>query len=286
MRRNLYCLGVLMLCLLSPVARADPDAPATLQDTTYLYEVIGHLYRWYLDEVDVHHATATNNEVILVRSLHPELDDGDRSLFGEVVLPVVGVRAVVKQANYRIDELDVAVSNDTYKITRVDRVDMSALQREDYTSVALSREALRGYLFNQRNQVHFPTEALLKRLQTSVSKKLRAHVMDKGMTLPKESQVIHCSPLSPVANELWVFWETGRLLLRFTSDLDIANAQVWEHDRLQAKMFDIDDQVVVSLDEVPGSNAYLTRDQVGRALYNCVVLGQRTLVEPLPETQP
>ena len=34
-------------------------------------------------------------------------------------------------------------------------------------------------------------------------------------------------------------------------------------------------QTVVSLDEAAGSNAFLTRDQIGRALFNCVVLGRR-----------
>ena len=45
-------------------------------------------------------------------------------------------------------------------------------------------------------------------------------------------------------------------------------------------MFDIDEQVVVSLDEVAGSNAYMTRDQVGRILFNCIVLGQQLIVKP------
>ena len=46
-------------------------------------------------------------------------------------------------------------------------------------------------------------------------------------------------------------------------------------------LYDIDEQVVVSLDEVAGSNAYMTRDQVGRALFNCIVLGRRVVLEPL-----
>ena len=60
---------------------------------------------------------------------------------------------------------------------------------------------------------------------------------------------------------------------------------MWEHEDLAVKMYDLDEQVVVSLDEVAGSNAYLTRDQVGRALYNCVVLGKRLELDPkdIPE---
>jgi len=64
------------------------------------------------------------------------------------------------------------------------------------------------------------------------------------------------------------------MLIQFTSDLNIADPKVWDQEKLQARIYDIDQQVVVSLQEVAGSNAYLTRDQVGRALYNCVVLGR------------
>ena len=88
------------------------------------------------------------------------------------------------------------------------------------------------------------------------------------------------APLSPVANQLWVFWENGRALLRFASDIDLSNDAVWENCNLAVKMWELDEQVVVSLDEVAGSNAYMTRDQVGRALYNCVVLGRRQVLEP------
>ena len=95
--------------------------------------------------------------------------------------------------------------------------------------------------------------------------------------------MIHLSPLSPVASELWVFWETGRMLLRYGSDLDLADPAVWDHDELMVEAFDIDEQVVVTLDEVSGSNAYMTRDQVGRALFNCVVLGKRLTLQPLDD---
>jgi hypothetical protein len=61
---------------------------------------------------------------------------------------------------------------------------------------------------------------------------------------------------------------------------------MWEHDELAVSFYDLDEQVVVSLDEVAGSNAYLTRDQVGRALFNCIVLGKRVALDPddVPET--
>ena len=43
----------------------------------------------------------------------------------------------------------------------------------------------------------------------------------------------------------------------------------------------------MSLNEAAGSNAFMTRDQIGRALYNCIVLGRRFEVDnpaPPPST--
>ena len=105
-------------------------------------------------------------------------------------------------------------------------------------------------------------------------------MQEEGRSLPKGKRVVHLAPLSPIANEAWVFGETARLLVRFSSDIDLANPAVWEHEELAVDVYDVDEQVVVSLDEVAGSNAYLTRDQVGRALFNCVVLGRRLELEP------
>jgi hypothetical protein len=53
---------------------------------------------------------------------------------------------------------------------------------------------------------------------------------------------------------------------------------LWGHAALAVRTYDLAEQTVVSLDEVPGSNEFLTRDQVGRALYNCMVLGRRMVL--------
>jgi hypothetical protein len=73
------------------------------------------------------------------------------------------------------------------------------------------------------------------------------------------------------------------MLIRFASDIDLANPTVWEHEELAVRTYDIDRQVVVSLDEAAGSNAFLTRGQVGRVLYNCMVLGRRIELQPLTD---
>lgn len=62
------------------------------------------------------------------------------------------------------------------------------------------------------------------------------------------------------------------------------NPAAWDHFELALKVYDIDEQVVVSFDKAPGSNSYLTRDPVGRVLYNCIVLGRRLKLQPLNRT--
>jgi hypothetical protein len=89
-----------------------------------------------------------------------------------------------------------------------------------------------------------------------------------------------------VANEVWVYWETGRKLLHFDSDIDLANPAVWQHETLMVHSYDLDQQVVLTHEEAPGSNRFLTRHQVGRALFNCMLLGQRVVVpsRPVPDS--
>jgi hypothetical protein len=252
-----------------------------LAQTEEVYEVIGHLYRWYLDEVDIRKGTQAGNNVIWVREIKPRLDPGDKSRFAELILPIVGVRATLKKTDYTIEELDMKIASDNFKITRVARINLPSNLKEIYTPVEINRDELRQYLFNKRNESTFPDKKLIERLRTAVRNQVREHMKESGKKMPDTTQTIHFSSLSPVANELWVFWEGGRMLIKFSSDLGIDNPYVWEHDELSAEIYDIDEQVVVSMQEVLGSNAYLTRDQVGRALYNCIVLGKSVELKPV-----
>jgi hypothetical protein len=130
---------------------------------------------------------------------------------------------------------------------------------------------MREYLFRTRAEATFPDEALRERLRVAVRTQLGVNPEGR---FPGR-QIVHLAPLSPVANEVWIYWENSRLLIRFASDIDLVDPAVWKHETLMVKTWDVLNQVVVSLDESAGSNAFMTRDQIGRALYNCLVLGQR-----------
>ena len=248
----------------------------------YLYEVVRHLYRWYMDETDVLKTTPGKEFIFWVRDLHPKLDPGDRSRVGEIVLPQLGIAVRVKQADYTIEETGTKVKNETFKITNVGRIDVPQKAPAGFVPVKVDYTEMRDYLFRTRSQAEFPDEVLVERLRRSTRGEL---LKEGGDELPFGEQIVHLSPLSPVANELWVLWENGRKLIRFASDIDLADPLVWDFDELAIRIFDLDNQVVVSLEEAAGSNAYLTRDQVGRALFNCVVLGRRLTFQSLTEEE-
>lgn len=263
-------------------ARAQSGAPAEIREKAYLYEVVRHLYRWYMDESDaIQGTTQTNAWEFWVRGLDLDLDPDDNSQVAEIVLPILDIRVRVKKADYTIEEMNAVVKNEMFKITNVARMPTPNSAPPGYTRIPIDYADMRDYLFQTRNETTFPGDELLLRLRLAARKELLKDLKGREEALPEGEQIIHVSPLSPIANELWVFWETGRVLLRFSSDIDLVNPVVWDHEEMAVKMWDIDDQVVVSLEEVAGSNAYLTRDQVGRALFNCIVLGRRMALEPM-----
>jgi hypothetical protein len=45
-------------------------------------------------------------------------------------------------------------------------------------------------------------------------------------------------------------------------------------------VIDLDKDIVASTREVPGSNAFVTKDWVGRVLFNCVLYGERIVRTP------
>jgi len=268
----------------------EESLPPALLDREYLFEVVRHLYRWYLDEKDVEHVVGKQKVAFWVRDATPDLDPEDKSRMGEVVIPDLDVKVTVKKAHYTIEELGLEVNDKNFKIINVSRGGIPA-NPAGYTVVTTTYQGMRDYAHRRRSLSRFPEDDLLMRMRLSARKAILKQLDHQGETgavtetgryaeLANQEQVVWFSPLSEVANELWVFWETGRSLIRFASDMDLENPALWDCDELVVRLYNVDEQTVVSLDEVAGSNAYMTRDQVGRALFNCVVLGKRVVLQP------
>jgi len=263
-----------------PGAVAAP--PAELLEPTYLYEVTRHLYRWYMDESDVEKNSSAKEFPFWVRRVDVKLDEGDQSEVAEILLPLMGISVKVKKPNYTIEELGIVVKGKGFRIINVARVQVPAEAPPGCVVVNIGLAEMKEYLFRTRAQAEFPDAAMFERLRVA----LREHLGLDPEKRDAGEQVVHVAPLSPVANELWVFWENKKLLIRFASDIDLENPEMWKHQSLGVRTYDVLTQTVVSLDEAAGSNAYLTRDQIGRALFNCIVLGQRLSSSSRPVDHP
>ena len=66
---------------------AGAAPPAELTDMDFLCQITQHLYRWYMDEADVEKKTEAKAETFIywVRRLDVKLDEGDRSVIGELL---------------------------------------------------------------------------------------------------------------------------------------------------------------------------------------------------------
>lgn len=268
--------GFLWMAGLAWVASAGAQAvesgpPAEVTAPGYLAEVTQHLYRWYMDERDVERDSEATELVFWVRRLEVERDAGDRSEWAEIVLPQMGIGVKVKKADYAIEDLGVEVRSRGFRIVQVSRDPVPEEPPPGAAVIQLDYQKMREELFRKRAEARYPDEAMRERLRLAVRE---YYHLDPADTRPRE-RVIHVAPLSPVANELWVFLETRKILVRFASDIDLEDPAMWAHQALGIRTYDILKQTVVSMNEAAGSNEVLTRDQVGRALFNCVVLGKR-----------
>lgn len=284
MRRAALALLLLVatvgLAAMPGLARPVAAPPSELTDKPWLAEIVRHLYRWHLDERDIDPVIKVGTVVCWVRERTPQLDEGDRSRFGEVVLPQFGLLVKVKLTDYTVPELGATVKSDRFRITSVARVGEGIAKPEGAEEVSFPYTELRDHLFKTRKHAAFPEGELLERLRAAVRHQVQKEHERSHRPMPTETQVVYLAPLSPIANEAWVFWETGRTLVHFRSDIDLTHPAMWEHETLNVRLYPLDEKVVVSLDEVAGSNAFMTRDEAGRALFNCIVLGKRVELEP------
>ena len=261
----------------SGLAQVPPD----LTEKTYLYEVVRYLYRWQMTESEVERVVGSERLTVWIRRVDEPLDAGYRSVLADLLLPQVGMRIRVKKADYRIEETGAEVKSPTFRIFQVVREPLPNRAPGAVRVVGLDMQELRDYLFRTRAQHDYPDPALVLRLQQAVRSQASREWVPQAADA-KDEKVVHVAPLSPVANEVWVYWEAGRKLLLFSSDIDLANPAVWEQETLLSRVYDLDEQVIVSPEEAPGSNRFLTRYQVSRALFNCLLFGQRVTVRPPP----
>ena len=270
--------------LISTPAPPPASLPPELVETRMLGEVARYLYRWYVDEADIEQASTFPDLILWVGLSTPALDPGDKSVFATIHLPRSGISVQLKKADYFIEETKTAVKSTGFKITSVSRGEVPPTLPAGYVEVRFDMDKLKDHLFATRHQLDFPQDILIKRLKAVFVDELtreKTPVVDD----PAVDQTVYVGSLSPLANDLWAYWENKKWLVHCTSDIDLANPAVWAQEHVMIRRYDTLTQVVVSMDEAAGSNRFMTRDQIGRVLYNCVVLGKRIQI-PAPSSPP
>jgi len=288
--KKLVILILSSMFFLPAVSLKAEDAPAKkvpqeVLEKPYLYELVKYLYRWYLDEEDIESVAEHKNMIFKIRVLDVKLDEDDKSQYVEALIPNLKLSVKLKRSDYMIDELKIGVKSNGFKVNNVTRYGKDFEIPKECVTMDLDMRDMRAYLFKTRNDAVFPSPELLERIKKAFHEEFKDELLKKlpAVNVRKE-WVTFIAPLSPVANEFWAFWENGKYLVRCSSDIDLTNSAVWEHESLTFKIYDTLNQMVVSLDETAGDNSFMTRDQIGRALYNCVVLGERLIVKPQMQT--
>jgi hypothetical protein len=273
MRTLLPTLLTLFVCATPLRAEETGSTPFTRD---YVSEVIRHMYRWHLDETALHTVSQYTDVEIWVRPVKMALDEGDHSRYYELVAPRLLIRLLLKKADYELPELKLRVQNADFRILRVERLEELPSASDGFEILHFDRKEILDRLFKTRDQRSYPDDALRERLRVA----LRAHLGESAPSKDAGPQTLYVGPLSPVSNDLWCFWENEGKIIRFSSDADFTSEAYWALEKIGVRVYDLDKNVVVSMDEVAGSNAFVTRDWAARVLFNCVVFGQRLTVIP------
>jgi hypothetical protein len=259
--------------------RAVPESEAALGpllQKQFVLDVVQHLYRWHFDQSYILESGKLDILEVWARLLHPRLDAADRSEFAELWIPAVNMRVELKRSDYNVPEMNLEIVDRSFKVKRVTRQLRPPASRSSYQVGRYARTEVQNHLFSTRTNRVFLSDNL-----RTAARNLVVEYVNKAHPDPfTEDQVFHLAPVSKVCNDFWVFWETGRKIMLFSADMDLSNSGFSRLSQLRLEVVDLDNDVVASTKEVPGSNAFVTKDWVGRLFFNCILYGERLVRTP------
>jgi hypothetical protein len=259
----------------SAVADGEAASGPVLQKQ-FVLDVLQHLYRWHFDQSYALEAGKVDTLEVWARPLHPRLDAGDRSEFAELWIPAVNMRVELKRSDYTVPEMKLEVVDRSFKVKRVTRQLRPPASRSTYQVGRYARTEVQEHLFATRsNRVRMNED-----LRTAARKLIVEYLSKAHPAQFTEDQALYVAPVSTVCNDLWAFWETGRKIMLFSADMDLSNPGFSQLSQLRMDVIDLDKDVVASTKEVPGSNAFVTKDWVGRLFFNCILYGERMVRTP------
>jgi hypothetical protein len=243
-----------------------------MRSEQHLFEILYHAFLWHYDRSYLLTDQRKGDLEIYYRPVQRELDAGDKSKFAELWIPDIHMLIDLKRADYRIEELGLDAKDDHFKVRRVVREDAPPAPLSAYQLHAIPHAKVREWI-----TANLKTGAPLA---PTLRKRLRETLLDSDPGREPDltvAHVFHVAPISPASDDLWVFHENKKQLLLFSSDMDLSNEAYWESTPIELKVFSLAPEVVLSPDGAAGT-ATLSKDFVGRALFNCVVLGERITV--------
>jgi len=266
MRLSFLTLAVILLA--APLRAGEEELPF---DDDYIRGILHNIYYWYLDDKTYFEDDTDRVVEVLIAPVEVEQDRGHRSRHYEMIVPDLDLGVDLTRSDYTIEELGLVIRNDGFKIVSVHTETREPGPGKGYTAKRFSEEELFSRLMSRRNEKVPPAGKTVGRLR----KGLKEMMSMEPPANRERVQTFYIGPLSPYSNDIWVFWEEERKILLFSSDSDIDTDAYWAHLPLFTTVYELEGDVVAALDEVPGSNAYVTKNWAGRVLYNCIVDGYK-----------
>lgn len=257
-------------------ATAPTSSVDKVLEQEFVFNVLTYIYRWHFDQSYVLEAGKQDTLDVWARILTPALDEGDRSEFGELWIPAVKTRVDLKRSDYHVPELSLQVRDRDFKVKRVSRQVRPPTARSHYKVRSYALAEVQDYLFAKRSD----RAPIANRVRQAGRDLIIGFLAKEHPGEFMEAQTFHIAPVSSVCNDCWVFWETGRKVMMFSADMDLSNAGASALSQLKLQVIDLDKDVVASSKEVPGSNAFVTKDWVGRLFFNCILFGERVVWTP------
>ena len=267
-------------CLWSAVLVAQPEnisQNSSPFDHEYMMGLINHLAYWHLTDDNYFEDDPDPVVEVLFKPFSYQQDSNDASSVYIVYVPDVQIKILLKKSLYHIEEFDATVSNDCYKIIAFQHQQKSpgTNSLNDYVRIDLLEDDVRRIVFENRNQSCTPSPWLLNKIESA----LRPLIARELPTNAVVDETFFIAPLSPYSNSILIFWSTAKKMLQFSSDADYTSELYWDMLPMNCEVFDMKGDVVTSLQNALGSNAYVTKNWIGRILYNCIVDGYQLSIK-------
>ena len=191
----------------------------------FLADVVAYVDLWYVRSQAAIRSDPPDAIAVWTRMLPAGKDEGDRSHFAELWLPQEKLWVDLKCADYVSTEHGTTHRDFGFKVRGV-HPGVEPEGGSDWQTVWIPRTAIP--VAKAGGPGHPPvagavTDARLREALAAFLS-LREPTDDRG-----RSQEFFVGPTSPVANEIWVFWNDGGEVLHFAADGDLENPKTWAH---------------------------------------------------------